>query len=90
MTAVEIFVRNVTEAIINPIIGLLFVSAVVVFAWGIAMFILNAGDPEKRKKGKDILIWGVIGIFIMTAVYGILNIGINTFFPDGSVRIPTY
>lgn len=73
------FIAGVVTLIINPLIGLLFALALAYFLWGAAQFILNAGSEEGRKKGKDALLWGLIGIFIMASVFGILNVVTSTF-----------
>ncbi|MEK7613766.1 MAG: hypothetical protein AAB439_02745 [Patescibacteria group bacterium] len=79
MNNFDIFVGNLVEFLIQPLINLLFALALVYFLWGLTMFILNAGDPEGQKKGKTALIWGIIGLFIMTSVLGILAVAQNTF-----------
>ena len=76
------FYNNVVTLIINPLIGLLFAVGIAYFVWGAAQFILNADNEEARKKGKQHLLWSVIGLFIMVAVFGILRIVLNTFGVD--------
>lgn len=78
MTATQL-VANINEWIINPIIMLLFVLALLMFFWGLAEFILKAGSDDGRTKGKQHMLWGLIGIFIMFGVYGILSVLGNTF-----------
>ena len=65
--------------------------AVLFFFWGLAMYILNAGDEEKRDKGRSIMIWGVIALFVMVSVWGLVRIIGNTFgvTEGGSVMLPT-
>ena len=79
MERLSIFINNIVIFIVQPLITLLFALALAYFIWGMAKFILNAEDPEKRKEGQQAMIWGVIGIFIMTAVIGILAVITNTF-----------
>lgn len=79
MQSLSQFIAGLVTLIINPLIGLLFALALAYFLWGAAQFILNAGNEEGRKKGKDALLWGLIGLFIMSSVFGILNIVTSTF-----------
>ena len=52
--------------------------AVVVYFWGLATNIVKfADDPEKRKA---YLFWGIIIFFVMSAIWGLVNILTNTFF----------
>lgn len=82
MDALKSFIDNVVALIINPLIALLMAAALAYFIWGAALFILNAAESEERKKGKQHLIWGIIGIFIMVSVIGILRIVTATFGVD--------
>lgn len=72
-------VFDINRTILNPLIQILFVIAFVIFLWGVVEFIRSANNPDARKKGRDHMIWGVIGFVIMIGVYGIINILINTF-----------
>ena len=65
--------------IINPIIILGFVVAVVVFFFGIAQFIWKADSDTDRETGKRSIGYGIIGLFIMISVYGILRFVLTTF-----------
>lgn len=64
--------------IINPLILLMFGAAMIVFFWGVIQFIYNADNENKKSEGKQHILWGLIGLFIMVAVYGILNLIIAT------------
>jgi len=76
---VSSFLTTLVEVIVNPLIRLSFAIALVVFLWGVFGYIKNADSPEDRKKGTQHIIWGLIGLFIMTSVFTILEIALNTF-----------
>ncbi len=65
--------------ILEIIFAITIVLALVVFFWGLAKFIYSAGDPEAVKNGKQLMIWGIVGIFVMVSLFGILVILGNTF-----------
>jgi len=46
--------------------------ALLAFFWGLAKFIFSAGDEEKRSEGKKIMIWGIIALFVMVSIWGIV------------------
>jgi hypothetical protein len=71
---VQDFIRSVSDAVLNPIIILLFVVALLYFFWGIYMFIANAESSEEREKGKQHLMYAVIGFLIMVSVYGLIGL----------------
>ncbi len=75
----EQLIAKVVQNIINPIVGILFALAFLFFIWGGARFILRADDENEVTQGKQHLIWGLVGMFIMVAVYGIINLVTGTF-----------
>lgn len=76
--AVVDFVNDIVRVFINPIILFLVALAVLYFLWGLFIFIKNQDNETAQEEGKNHMIWGVVGAFIMFAVYGILDIIANT------------
>jgi uncharacterized membrane protein len=66
--------NKVLEEAIWPFVVFLSALAVLVFIWGVIEFMANADNQEKRTIGKRHLVWGIIGMFIMASVYGIIQI----------------
>lgn len=71
---VDSLIQAINTEIINPAISVLFVLAFLFFFWGLFEFLWGRDNTEARKKGQQHMIWGVIGIFIMVAVFGIINL----------------
>lgn len=74
MNNADTLIKKINAQILNPIIGLLIAIAVVFFLYGVLEFITGADNEEKRETGKRHMIWGIIGLFIMVAVFGIMNL----------------
>ncbi|MFA5997501.1 MAG: hypothetical protein WC791_03370 [Candidatus Paceibacterota bacterium] len=70
--------QRINEAILQPIITLLMALAVAYFLFGVMKFVKDQGSEEAQVEGKKHMLWGIIGLFIMVSVYGILNF-INSF-----------
>ncbi len=70
--AVDSFLATLGEEILNPIVTLLFALALLYFVWGVITFISNADSPIEQETGKQHMIWGIVGMFIMVGVYGII------------------
>jgi len=68
------------------IVPVFFVLAVFLFLWGLAVFILNAGNEEKRSEGKKRMMWGIIAIFVIFSIWAIVKILQLTFF--GTLDLP--
>ncbi len=64
---------KIKSEIITPLILLLFAAAIVYFLFGVMKFIQNQDNEEAQSEGKQHMVWGIVGIFIMVAVYGILG-----------------
>lgn len=71
---------------IKVVIGL----GVLYFFWGMGQFILHAGDQKTREDGKNKMIWGVIALFVMFSIWGIVDwIGVVLGIPvGGNIIIP--
>ncbi|MEK7575623.1 MAG: hypothetical protein AAB491_00850 [Patescibacteria group bacterium] len=69
--------NNIAIQILNPLIGFLISVAFLVFIWGIVELIYGSDNEEKVKIGKRHLVYGLIGLFIMLAVLGIMNVTQN-------------
>lgn len=65
--------------------------ALLFFFVGLAKYILNAGDEEKKSQGKSIMIWGIIALFVMVSVWGLVNLLADTFGIDktDTIRVPS-
>ena len=48
--------------------------ALLVFFWGLAKFIVNvSGDEKAVSEGKNLMIWGLVAIFVMVSLWGIIR-----------------
>lgn len=71
-------VGAISKVLLNPLIVFLFACALAVFIWGVAKYLLNPQNEEVRKQSKSHMMWGVVGMFIMVSVFGIMRIILNT------------
>jgi hypothetical protein len=64
--------------------------ALVYFFWGLGQFILGSSESEKRKEAIGIMIYGIIALFVMVSIWGIVNVLQTTFNVQGGsdVRAP--
>lgn len=70
----------------KAIVPFLFALATVAFIWGVIQFYLNPENEEKRKKGKNFIIGGLIALFVMLSIWGLVGILTGTF--DLSNTVP--
>jgi hypothetical protein len=76
--------------ILNLIIPILIVLGVVFFIWGVITYVVGS-DEEAKKKGRERMIWGIIGLAVIIALWGLVTVLINTFGVGGvrNITFPT-
>ena len=62
--------RDIINEAIPVIIGL----ALIFFFWGLIQFIRSAGQEKGVEEGKRRMLWGIVALFVMLAIFGILNV----------------
>jgi len=66
------FIINTINNVIVPVI---FAIAFLAFLWGaFQTFIIGANDADTKDKGKNLMLWGLIGFFVMVSIWGLVNI----------------
>lgn len=82
-------VRNIickVHEILNSIIPVLVALGVVYFVWGVVQYVIAGGD-EAKKKGRDRIVYGIIGLAIIVGMWGIVNVVVNTFGLGGGTTV---
>ena len=57
---------------LSALFPLLLAVAVLFFIWGVVVFIAKAGDEKARTEGKQRMVWGLVALFIIVSVWGIV------------------
>jgi len=66
------FIINTINNILVPV---LFAVAFIVFLWGaFDTFILGANSEDTKERGKNLMLWGLIGFVVMVSIWGLVNI----------------
>ena len=58
---------------LNTLIGLFIALAVVVFFWGLIKWLWSMG-PDDAQQGLKIMFWGVVALFVMVSIWGIIRL----------------
>lgn len=69
---------NFFVTIFNALTGLFVMAALVTYLYGISTNV-RAGETSKRNL-KTIILWGLLGLFVMVSVWGLLRILQETLF----------
>lgn len=65
------FIDRVYFIITNTLIPLAFALCLLYFFWGVAKYIRSA-SPGNKEEGKQVMIWGIVGIFVAFSIWGIV------------------
>ena len=72
------FQQVTTEFILKAgryILTLLVALTILVFLYGLAKYMFKGQSSDTaRSEGRKLMLWGVIGIFVMTGVWGLVSI----------------
>ncbi|HEY4507365.1 MAG TPA: hypothetical protein VJJ47_00560 [Candidatus Paceibacterota bacterium] len=68
-------ISNVIGMLVPILIGL----GLVYFLWGVIQYVI-AGNEEAKKGAKQVMLYGLLGLFVMVGVWGIINLVGDTVF----------
>ncbi len=66
-------VQDLIGQVINAILGVVGSLALLMFVYGGLTWMTAAGNEEKIKKGKGILMWATIGLVVIFTSYAVLR-----------------
>jgi hypothetical protein len=69
---------------INPIASILASIALLIFFYGIVLYIFKSADGEAHEKGRQLIFWGIVALFVLFSVWSLAGILVNTFFGAGA------
>lgn len=68
---------NLVNTVLNAVIPMLITLALIYFFWGLIQYIGN-GD-EKKDAARDVMIYGILSLFVMVSIWGIIRLLQSTF-----------
>ncbi len=66
-------VRTIIGRVINAALGISGSVALLMFIWGGLQWLTSGGSPERIQKGKNTIVWAVLGLVLIFGSYAILN-----------------
>ena len=80
LNEVNSFFQNVAPVLLGVL--------VLLFLWGLTKYVLQTDSVEGKESAKNIMIWGLVTIFIIVTMWGLVGILIDLFGADPVV--PTW
>lgn len=71
------------SSFLNALLGLFITLAIVVFFWGLIRYLWSL-DSETAHEGLKIMFYGLIAIFVMVSIWGIIRLLQSTFRVDST------
>ena len=68
------------SSVLNWVFGIIGIVAVIMIILGGFNMMISSGDPGKVKKGKDTILYGIIGLVIAILAFAIVNFVITGIF----------
>ena len=76
--------NNVIQTVINTVIFVVGMVAVVMIILGGVSYATSQGDTQKVKKGKDTILYGIIGLVIAILAFAIVNFVLSALVGGGA------
>lgn len=65
-------IADIVVTFLTSLFPLLVSVALLAFLWGLIKFIAQADNDIARKEGKEVMVWGVVALFVMVSIWGIV------------------
>jgi hypothetical protein len=62
------------------VVPFLFALALIMFLTGVIKYVKNGDNEESREAGRGMMLFGIIALFVMTSVWGLVKILYSSFF----------
>lgn len=67
--------------VLNSATTVIISLALVLFMWGIIRILFNSSNEIAKKEGRSYMMYGVLTLFVMTSLWGLVNILNGTVLP---------
>ena len=79
MQNAQLVIDKFVQYVVNPAILVVFSFGLMMFVYGLVEFLYNLSKGGETRNGRDHMLWGVAGMFIMVSVFGIIRVLNDTF-----------
>lgn len=67
-------ITTATGLLDTILIPLAFTLCLFYFFWGVAKYIrVGAGSEKAAEQAKNVMVWGIVGLFVATSVWGLVR-----------------
>ena len=69
---------------IKLLVPFIIALAMLVFLWGIFKLVFAGGSDKDVTEGTKFMTWGIVSLFVMVSVWGLVNVLVRSFRLDNS------
>lgn len=84
-TNLQFIICRISE-LLNTIVPILIILGVIFFIYGVITYVIS-NDEEAKSRGRDLMIYGLIGLLVIVSMWGLVAILKNTFGISGTTTI---
>ena len=94
VVSIQTLFTLLTCILVKSLWPLLLASAVILFIIGVIKYIAGADDSTKRTEGRNFMVYGLIALFVMVSVWGLVYllgnlVGVGQGTAPSGVFVPT-
>ncbi len=71
------------QLIIGKLVTIIVALAVIGFLWGIVKILFSSDNAVAKKEGRSFMLYGIIVLFVMTSMWGLVKLLEKTIVPNG-------
>lgn len=85
LSGIVAYVAGIMNQLVTIIVG----AALVMFLYGILkLSFVDGQKPESREQSRKFMMWGILSLFVMVSVWGLVKILQYTLFGNGNLILP--
>lgn len=69
----DVTITTIIGRLITTILGVTGSVALLMFVYGGFLWLISAGEPDKVKKGKEVMKWAALGLVVIVGAYTIVK-----------------
>ncbi|MBI4257117.1 hypothetical protein HY626_03635 [Candidatus Uhrbacteria bacterium] len=69
----NITITTIIGRLIQTVLGVTGSIALLMFVYGGFLWLISAGEPDKVKKGKEVMKWAILGLVVIVGAYTIVR-----------------
>jgi hypothetical protein len=81
--------QSIQKTVYKPLVTAIISYAILLFVWGVYRYIAHAGDEKAAAEGAKLMSYGVIVLFVMVSVWGLVALLMDTLgIPGAPSKVP--